>query len=128
MPVISGSPPAWSTNGLIEPPPMFQLCMGIPWGAPAAAETVTLLRSMLPDGALWAGFGISRLQMPMVAEVVNQGGHVRVGLEDNLYLERGVLATNAELVEKAAGIISMLGCRVATSDEARSMLGLRGTQ
>lgn len=115
-------------DGLIETPPMFQLCMGIPWGAPAAAETVTLLRSMLPDGALWAGFGISRLQMPMVAEVVNQGGHVRVGLEDNLYLERGVLATNAELVEKAAGIISMLGCRVATSDEARSMLGLRGTQ
>ena len=96
--------------------------------APAAAETVTYLRSMLPDGALWAGFGISRLQMPMVAEVVNQGGHVRVGLEDNLYLERGVLATNAELVEKTAGIISMLGCRVATSDEARSMLGLRGTQ
>ena len=115
-------------DGLIDSPPMFQLCMGIPWGAPAAAETVTLLRSMLPDGALWAGFGISRLQMPMVAEVVNQGGHVRVGLEDNLYLERGVLATNAELVEKAAGIISMLGCRVATSGEARTMLGLRGTQ
>ncbi len=115
-------------DGLIDSPPMFQLCMGIPWGAPAAAETVTYLRSMLPDGALWAGFGISRLQMPMVAEVVNQGGHVRVGLEDNLYLERGVLATNAELVEKAAGIISMLGCRVAKSDEARSMLGLRGTQ
>ena len=115
-------------DGLIDSPPMFQLCMGIPWGAPAAAETVTYLRSMLPDGALWAGFGISRLQMPMVAEVVNQGGHVRVGLEDNLYLERGVLATNAELVEKAAGIISMLGCHVATSGEARSMLGLRGTQ
>ena len=115
-------------DGLVAPPPMFQFCMGIPWGAPATAETVTYLRSMLPDGALWAGFGISRSQMPMVAEVVNQGGHVRVGLEDNLYLERSVLASNAQLVEKAAGIISMLGCRVATSHEARSMLGLKGTQ
>ena len=66
--------------------------------------------------------------MPMVAEVVNQGGHVRVGLEDNLYLERGVLASNAELVEKAADIIALLGCRVATPDEARSILGLRGSQ
>ena len=116
------------SEGLIDPPPMFQLCLGIPWGAPASPEAVGYMRSMLPGGALWAGFGISRLQMPMVAEVVNQGGHVRVGLEDNLYLERGVLASNAELVEKAAGIIALLGCRVATPDEARSILGLRGSQ
>ncbi len=116
------------SEGLIDPPPMFQLCLGIPWGAPASPEAVGYMRSMLPEGALWAGFGISRLQMPMVAEVVNQGGHVRVGLEDNLYLERGVLASNAELVEKAAGIIAMLGCRVTTPDEARSILGLRGNQ
>ncbi len=115
-------------EGLIDPPPMFQLCLGIPWGAPATAETVGYMRSMLPQGAQWAGFGISRLQMPMVAEVVNQGGHVRVGLEDNLYLERGVLASNGDLVRKAAGIITMLGCRVATPGEARSILALRGNQ
>jgi len=115
-------------DGLIETPPMFQLCLGIPWGAPATPETVHYMRSMLPDNALWAGFGISRQQMPIAAEIVNQGGHVRVGLEDNLYLERGVLATNAQLVEKAAGIITMLGCNVASPDEARKMLGLRGTQ
>ena len=116
------------SEGLVDPPPMFQLCLGVPWGAPASPEAVGYMRAMLPQGALWAGFGISRLQMPMVAEVVNQGGHVRVGLEDNLYLERGVLATNAQLVEKAAGIVAMLGCRVAAPDEARSILGLRGSQ
>ncbi len=115
-------------DGLIDSPPMFQLCLGIPWGAPATANTVGYLRNMLPDGAVWAGFGISRLEMPMVAEIVNQGGHVRVGLEDNLYLERGVLATNAELVSKAASIITMLGYHIASPDEARSMLSLRGTQ
>jgi uncharacterized protein (DUF849 family) len=115
-------------DGLIEPPPMFQLCLGIPWGAPATPETVTYMKNMLPKDALWGGFGISRQQMPMVAEIVNLGGHVRVGLEDNLYLEKGVLATNAQLVEKAAGIITLLGANVASPDEARQILGLRGTQ
>ena len=113
-------------DGLIDAPPMFQLCLGVPWGAPATPETVAYLRAMLPADAVWAGFGISRQQMPMAAEIVNQGGHVRVGLEDNLYLERGVLATNAQLVEKAAGIVAMLGRNVASPGEARAMLGLRG--
>ena len=71
-------------DGLVDRPPMFQLCLGIPWGAPATPDAVAYMRAMLPPDALWAGFGISRTQMPMVAEVVNQGGHVRVGLEDNL--------------------------------------------
>ncbi len=115
-------------DGLIDPPPMFQLCLGIPWGAPATPEAAAYMASMLPADANWAGFGISRQQMPMVAEIVNLGGHVRVGLEDNLYLERGVLATNAQLVEKAAAIVAMLGARVASPDEARAILGLRGTQ
>ena len=115
-------------DGLIDSPPLFQLCLGIPWGAPATPESVTYMKNMLPKDALWAGFGISRQQMPMVAEIVNLGGHVRVGLEDNLYLEKGVLATNAQLVEKAAGIITLLGANVATPDEARQILGLRGTQ
>lgn len=115
-------------DGLIDSPPMFQLCLGVPWGAPATPGSAAYLASMLPEDANWAGFGISRQQMPMVAEIVNLGGHVRVGLEDNLYLERGVLATNAQLVEKAAAIVTMLGDRLATPEEARRMLGLRGTQ
>ncbi len=115
-------------DGLIAAPPMFQLCLGVPWGAPATPEALAYMKGLLPEGALWAGFGISRAQMPMVAEIVNLGGHVRVGLEDNLYLEKGVLATNAQLVEKAVGIINLLGARPAEPDEARKMLGLRGTQ
>jgi len=115
-------------DGLIAAPPMFQLCLGVPWGAPATPESLAYMKGLLPEGALWAGFGISRAQMPMVAEIVNQGGHVRVGLEDNLYLDKGVFATNAQLVEKAVSIIHLLGARPAEPDEARKMLGLRGTQ
>jgi uncharacterized protein (DUF849 family) len=113
-------------EGLIDAPPMFQLCLGIPWGAPATPDAMQVMRSRLPEGAHWAAFGISRTQMPMVAEAVNLGGHVRVGLEDNLYLERGVLASNPQLVEKAAAIISALGARAAEPDEARAILKLNG--
>jgi len=115
-------------DGHFDAPPLFQLCLGIPWGAPATPEALAFMRSLLPKDAIWAGFGISRQQMPMVAEVVNLGGHVRVGLEDNLYLDKGVFATNAQLVEKAVGVINLMGGRVAEPDEARKMLGLRGTQ
>ena len=93
-------------EGLIDGPPLFQLCLGIPYGAPANTETMAHLVSQLPPGAVWAGFGISRMQMPMVAQAILLGGHVRVGLEDNLYLERGVLASNGQLVDKAVAIIS----------------------
>ncbi len=113
-------------EGLIDAPPMFQLCLGIPWGAPATPEAMQLMQAALPEGAHWAGFGISRTQMPMVAEAVNLGGHVRVGLEDNLYLERGVFASNPQLVEKAASIVSALGAKVAEPDEAREVLKLNG--
>ena len=78
----------------------------------------------LPRDANWAGFGISRMQMPMVAQAMLLGGNVRVGLEDNLYLERGVLASNAQLVEKAAQIVERLGGRVVGPDDARERLGL----
>jgi len=78
----------------------------------------------LPEGANWAAFGIGRMQMPMVAQAVIMGGHVRVGLEDNLYLERGVLATNAQLVEKARTIIELLGANVVTAEQGRTMLNL----
>jgi uncharacterized protein (DUF849 family) len=111
---------------LIDAPPMFQLCLGIPWGAPATPEAMQVMKNALPEGAHWAAFGISRTQMPMVAEAVNLGGHVRVGLEDNLYLERGVFASNPQLVEKAASIISALGAKPAEPDEARKILKLNG--
>ena len=79
----------------------------------------------LPERAVWAGFGISAMEMPMVAQAMLLGGHVRVGLEDNLYLERGVFAGNAQLVEKAVKIIELMGARVLTPAEARGKLGLR---
>ena len=112
-------------EGLIEDPPLFQICLGIPWGAEADTASMKAMRDMLPENAQWAGFGISRMEMPMAAQAVLLGGHVRVGLEDNLYLERGVLASNGQLVEKAVKIIELLGARVVGPDEAREKLGLR---
>ncbi len=112
--------------GLIEDPPLFQICLGIPWGAGADTATMMAMRDALPDGALWAGFGISRMEMPMVAQAVVLGGNVRVGLEDNLYLDKGVLASNGQLVERAVEIIERLGARVLTPQEARAKLGLKG--
>ncbi len=112
-------------EGLVTPPPLFQLCLGVPWGAPATPETMLVMRNSLPPGAIWAGFGIGPAQFPMVAQAVLLGGHVRVGLEDNLYLERGVPApSNAALVERAAAIVAQLGEQPASVDEAREILGL----
>ena len=113
-------------EGLIEEPPLFQICLGIPWGAGADTESMMAIRDALPPGAHWAGFGISRMEMPMVAQAVLLGGNVRVGLEDNLFLSRGVLASNGQLVEKAVEIIESLGARVLSPQEARDKLGLRG--
>ncbi len=112
-------------EGLILDPPLFQICLGIPWGAPATTLNMKAMADMMPEGAQWAGFGISRMQMPMVAQAVLLGGHVRVGLEDNLYLERGVLATNGQLVEKAVKIVELMGAKVVGPDEAREKLKLR---
>lgn len=112
-------------EGLIDSPPMFQLCHGIPWGAPADTTTMKAMVENLPDDAVWAGFGIGRMQMPMVAQAVLLGGHVRVGLEDNLYLEKGVYASNADLVERAATIVTLMGARVLGPDEAREKIGLK---
>jgi len=112
-------------EGLVNDPPMFQLCLGIPWGAPVNTQTMTYMVSQLPDNAVWAGFGISRWQMPMVAQAIILGGQVRVGLEDNLYLEKGVYASNGSLTERATEIIRLLGSSVATPDEARQILGLK---
>src|SRR5262245_60041461 len=112
--------------GYVKPPGMFQICLGISWGQPATPEAMMYMRNLLPAGAPWFAFGISLHQFPMVAQTVLLGGHVRVGLEDNLYLARGKLApSNAALVEKAARIIEELGDQVATPDEAREILGLQ---
>ncbi len=116
-------------TGHIKPPGMFQICLGIAWGQPATPEAMSYMRSLLPPASPWFAFGISLYQFPMVAQAVLLGGHVRVGLEDNLYLEKGKLApSNAALVEKAASIIAMLGDQVATPAEAREILGLQATR
>lgn len=113
-------------NGHIDAPPLFQICLGVKWSAPADAQSLLYMKSLLPPDAIWSAFGISRWQMEIVALSTILGGHCRVGLEDNVYLERGVFATNAQLVERAARIIRDLGCDVATPAEARQILGLRG--
>lgn len=112
-------------EGLLDDPTVFQLCMGIPWGAPADPGVLQAMVTMLPQGAQWASFALGRMQMPWVAQSILLGGHVRVGLEDNLYLGKGVKATNGQLVERAVRITESLGSRVATPDEAREKLGLR---
>jgi len=112
-------------EGLIDGPPLFQLCLGIPYGAPAEVRTMMAMVDLLPPGALWAGFAISRLELPFVAQALLLGGNVRVGLEDNLYLSRGVFASNAQLVERAVAIVESLGARPLTPAEAREKLGLR---
>jgi uncharacterized protein (DUF849 family) len=112
------------SRGVVPGDPLFQFCLGIDGGAPAAAESIIAMRSMLPHNAQWAAFGISQHEMPMAALAVLLGGNVRVGLEDNLYLERGVLATNEQLVEKAARIVRDLGARVLTPAQVREKLKL----
>jgi uncharacterized protein (DUF849 family) len=112
-------------EGLIDDKPLYQLCLGIPWGAPFNTETMAYQKSQLPENAVWASFAIGRQQMHAVAQAVLLGGHVRVGLEDNLWLEKGVLATNGSLVEKAVKIIELLGTKIATPEEGREILGLK---
>jgi len=112
-------------EGLIEGPPLFQLCLGIPYGAPADVRTMMAMVDLLPPGAHWAAFAISRLEMPFVAQSLLLGGNVRVGLEDNLYLKRGVFASNAQLVERAVAIVESLGARPLSPAETRQKFGLR---
>ena len=113
-------------RGIItDPNPLFQLCLGIPWGGRATMESMQLMRDQLPSNAKWAAFGISRLEFPMVAAAVVLGGHVRVGMEDNLYLSRGVLTPgNTPLVERAVKIIEAIGEYPASVNEARQILEL----
>ena len=104
--------------------PLFQLCLGIPWGAPADTTTMKAMVDNLPRDAVWSGFGIGRMQMPMAAQSVLLGGNVRVGLEDNLWLDKGVLATNGQLVERVGEILTRLGARILTPAEGRTKMNL----
>jgi uncharacterized protein (DUF849 family) len=113
-------------EGLIHGTPLFQFVLGVKWGAPADSRTLLYMRDLLPRNAMWAALGTGRLQMPVLAQTMLLGGNVRVGLEDNLYLRRGMFATNGQLVERAKMVIEALGFEVATPAEARQMLGLRG--
>jgi uncharacterized protein (DUF849 family) len=104
---------------------LFQLCLGIPWGAPADTTTMKAMVDNLPAGATWAGFGIGRMQMPMAAQAVLLGGHVRVGLEDNLWLDKGVPASNGSLVERVIKLIECMGARPMTPAQGRVKMGLK---
>jgi uncharacterized protein (DUF849 family) len=110
---------------LIEAPPLIQLCMGIPYGAPNDLHTLLAMVNRLPDGAHFSAFAIGRMQLPYVAIAPLVGGNVRVGLEDNLYLAAGRLATNAELVERAAAILESINVSVLEPDAVRERLALR---
>tara|TARA_Y100001978_G_scaffold118704_1_gene105826 strand:- start:183 stop:1064 length:882 start_codon:yes stop_codon:yes gene_type:complete len=112
-------------EGLINEPPMFQICLGIPWGAEQTVDSMKVMKDELPTNASWASFGIGRMQMPMAAAAVAMGGNVRVGLEDNLYLEKGVLASNDQLVTRVIEIIQRMGSRVLSPQETRDKLKLK---
>jgi 3-keto-5-aminohexanoate cleavage enzyme len=110
-------------KGLIDDPPWFQLCMGVRWGIPGTIENLAFMRSKLPAGAQWSALGVGRFQDAIISEAIQMGGHIRVGLEDNLYLKKDVLArSNAELVEKAVSLVQKHGRAVASPDEARKIL------
>ena len=113
-------------KGFVQRPPLFQCCLGIPWGIPATPKNMLLMTDALPADAIWGGLGVGPLSFPMAAQSVLLGGNVRVGFEDNFNLSYGVPAkSNAQLVEKAVNIIKVLDKGPASSSEARKILGLR---
>jgi len=112
-------------DGTLAAPGLFSLVLGVKYGFNATPETMMYARDLLPEGAIWTGFGIGRAEFPMVAQAWLLGGHVRVGMEDNLHLAKGVLAeSNAALVARAVDILRNLGVTPATPTEARTALGL----
>ena len=111
-------------EGTLAPQALVQLCMGVPWGAPNDLNTLMAMVNAVPEDWTWSAFSLGRDQMPYAAAAVLAGGNVRVGLEDNLFLEKGVLATNAQLVERAVTVVENMGARVIGPDEVRGKLGL----
>ncbi|MFC0524462.1 3-keto-5-aminohexanoate cleavage protein [Pontibacillus salicampi] len=112
-------------EGLIDGDPMFQFCLGIPWGAAADAETMLYMKNRIPENAHWSAFGIGRMQMPIAAQSAILGGNIRVGLEDNLYLSKGVMANNEQLVDKAVTMLAGHDLEPMSPQEAREYLQLR---
>ncbi|RJF94751.1 3-keto-5-aminohexanoate cleavage protein [Oleomonas cavernae] len=111
-------------EGLLDDPVMIQLCMGIPYGAPDDPLTFMSMVHQIPENAVFSGFSIGRHQLPFVAMAALAGGNVRVGLEDNIYLDRGVLASNGQLVERAVTILKAMGARILTPADVRAKLKL----
>ena len=111
-------------DGILEGPALVQLCMGIPWGAPDDLNTFLAMVNNVPQDWTWSAFSIGRNQMPFVAAAVLAGGNVRVGLEDNLWLAKGELATNEALVARAVTIVEALGATIVGPDAVREKLGL----
>lgn len=114
-------------QGVLQSPPLFQIVMGVRYGFISTPQTLVYAHSLLPKDAMWAAFAIGRWEFPMLTQAWFLGGHVRVGMEDNVYISKGKLtAGNAELCEKAVRILDDLGAELATAKEAKAILGLRG--
>ncbi|WP_419688825.1 3-keto-5-aminohexanoate cleavage protein [Burkholderia theae] len=112
-------------SGVLDGPGLWTFVSGVKYGFGASPETLLYARGLLPPGAIWSAFGVGRFEFPIVAQAWLAGGHVRVGLEDNIYIEKGVLAeSNAALVARAREIVTLLGGEIATSRDARESLGL----
>ncbi|MBY6202531.1 3-keto-5-aminohexanoate cleavage protein [Maritalea mobilis] len=112
-------------EGVLSDPALVQLCMGVPWGAPNDLATFNAMVAAIPEHWTFSAFSLGRDQMAYAAAAILAGGHIRVGLEDNLFLEKGVLATNAQLVERARGIAEAMGARILSPAEVREKLGLK---
>jgi uncharacterized protein (DUF849 family) len=114
-------------QGVLQRPPLFQIVMGVRYGFVSTPQTLLYAHSLLPKDAMWAAFAIGRWEFPMLTQAWFLGGHVRVGMEDNVYISKGKLTpSNAALCEKAVRILDDLGAELATAKEARAILGLRG--
>ena len=111
-------------DGTLDSPALVQLCMGVPWGAPDDLHTFMAMVANVPPDWTWSAFSLGRNELPYVALAVLAGGNVRVGLEDNLWLGKGELAKNEQLVERARAIIEAMGARVIGAEEVRAKLGL----
>ena len=113
-------------RGLIDDPPYFQLCMGVKWGMEASPENLLFMKNKLPTNAEWSVLGVAKDQLPMITMGILLGGNIRVGFEDNIYLRKGVLASsNAQMVEMAVDLAQRLGRQVASTHEARQILGIK---
>lgn len=112
-------------KGYLKAPVHFQFCLGVAGGVAGTVENLEYMSRMLPQGSTWSAFGIGAFHLPVIFTTLALGGHIRVGLEDNIYYSKGVLATNVKLVERAAEAIKLYGNEVATPDEAREILGLK---